>query len=824
MTQQIYPAVDLHLLVNAEIPLRAFAALGGVRIDLATQPVFALQLFPQNPSPPPPPPIVEFVNHRVIGRTVGSTFATLRLQWGAPPGARFNVAMRCTVHHALRQLLLPQPSISVETGRVDRILSVYGRFETATGQSSTHDITSHSYLEYSVAVLSGAPTVTVDPLTGRLKSGDSPGTARITISVAAGLAPPSPTVTLDVHVVAARTDRPILHRFHEGGAIRKRSILFVSEGFTQEEAARFERLVSELGRRMLQVINPYNLLRESFDLYRAFVPSQESGVTFAPPVVPLWGHPQIALATPPDQQLSNGDFLVEDLIVTLGSSPSNPNLTFPQAAAIMAATPAGRNLRLKQITFDVWRSLQHLPAQPRTRETAFGLMLGERRYGSVTEFRTLPTPPPPPARPGTLGIPDVLGDLLQPRFSSRVPTFDERRLPDLTTPGANPETAHIAAQDRFVRSLRTPNGPAGFGSIWATGGDCFGLVVYLLNSDHYGGVRGHGYVAMSIGSGFLLATAPSTLVPGLIDVSPVPRPMPQLFRGLGFRDAPLDMLIDVIAHELAHTEALGSLGDEYGSDSNVPTPPDSPEAIAFVEDSPNTQTLTNARGGPGPAIQPLLLKWNWERIEAAADVADRFASGGFLHVGLAGEDMSRWPSDTIGRTVSLRTKHLRFTGGPQVELIVRAVDPGNLTLRLELLPSSSMEATLILFPPGSTLVLPRVVAGAVTRLVHPAVIAVLAGGPFASSLANCGLNPVQHPPAAIAGFRFPPNRNQTLGAYESSANFNCGAIRPAAECKMRTIAMQPNAVPVDFCFVCKYAMVDAVDCGAHGALDRLYPR
>lgn len=805
MTPRIYPSTDLHLLVGAVVTLDACMSIAGVWTRLSTQPSPTLQLFPNSG-------IVSVAGNvrQVTALSVGTLLATLRLQFGPPANpTRLNAALRVTVHHRMRRIFVPQAAITLESDRADRVLSVYAEFEAAGGVRSTHDVTSHPYLRYAVAVTSGSPNLTVDA-TGRVTSGDAAGSVRITISADPALAAAGPTATLDVTVVVAPADRPILARVHEGMAIRKRSILLLSEGFLQAEKPRFDQLVSAMTQRLLTAVSPYRLLRESFDVYAGFVPSRESGVTLAPPIVPRQGSAQIAFAVPPDQQLAHGDLLVEELLTVLGHPATNP-IAFAAARTQMQGTHP--QFALKQVTFDAWRSLATTPAAARVRETHFGFMIGERHFGTATVMRT-----PPPQT-----IADVALDLLLPREANRSPLFDDRRLPDLTAPGADPARAHLASQDRFVTTLRAPDGPPGFGAIWAQGGESYDLIVYLVSSDHYGGLRGEGYLAMSIGGGILLATAPSTLVPGLTDVAPVPRPIPAALAAAGFRDRPRDSLVDILAHELAHAPSLGSLGDEYGELTRSPT---TAAEIAFVDSSPNTQTLADARGGAGTAVRGDRLKWNWERIEAAASVEDRADAGNFLNIVLVAADLDRWPPGSVGRQVFLRSKELSSTSHPRSpDLTVRSVDRTTHIIQLEVPPSTSAAALVIVFPPGSTLVLPRRDAGgALVRLVHPAVVAAMAAGPFDPSNATCQLLPSQGPPAAVAGFQFPANRRQTLAAYESASKFNCGAIRPAAECKMRTFADQPNATPVDFCFVCKYAMVDAVDPGAHGEIDKEFPR
>ena len=56
-----------------------------------------------------------------------------------------------------------------------------------------------------------------------------------------------------------------------------------------------------------------------------------------------------------------------------------------------------------------------------------------------------------------------------------------------------------------------------------------------------------------------------------------------------------------------------------------------------------------------------------------------------------------------------------------------------------------------------------------------------------------------------------------VGIYEGGNRYACGVFRPTGECNMGP------SEPFEykrFCAVCRYALVDAIDPGQHGALDR----
>ncbi len=482
MPLYIFPSTDLHLLAGATVPLQVFGSIGGQWTDASAIGGYTLGMFGV------PAAIATRAGTTIQAQGVGIAHATLRVHWGLPPDpfTDLNVALRITVHHRLRRIVMPTAAFTVEADRTDRILSVYAQFETAGGVQSTHDVTRLPYSRYAVAVTSGSPKVTVDA-TGRVSSGPTAGSVRITVTADPAVAPAALPEIVDVHVVDAPTDRAILERVHTGTAIRRRSIVVLSEGFTQQQKPAFESLARMIVRRMVKNLSPYDIVRESFDLYTAFVPSQDDGVTFAPPIVAVGTTGNVAVPVTPDQPLGPTDFFVDPLLQVLGHPSGNP-IAF--AAARTAMNAVDNQFTLTQTTFDVWRALATTPAEPRVRETYFGFMMGERHHSASADPVTVA-----PASPPTIA--DVPLDFLRPREDNRTPLRDDHRLPDLAVAGADPDVVYLAQQDRFMQTLRVPGGPQHIGATWAQNGEDFGLVVYLINSDHYGGSRIRRHSAVS---------------------------------------------------------------------------------------------------------------------------------------------------------------------------------------------------------------------------------------------------------------------------------------------------------------------------------------
>lgn len=247
MTSRIYPSCDLHLFPGAPpTPLHLFTNLEGVWTDLGNLVGFSLAMAEVRPPPPavPAQKIATLVNNAIVPGIEGEQLAKLTATIDTGVVQTCDVGLRITVHHALRDLHFPVTKLTLEALRSDRVHTVYGRFANAANVLSTFDITWHTYLTYVVTSLSGAADAVSVDASGRVTTGASPGTARVTVS-AAGV-----STTIDIDVIAAVTDRPIPMARWTGNALRKKSIVLVSEGFTAAEQKRFDDIAFQLAKRI----------------------------------------------------------------------------------------------------------------------------------------------------------------------------------------------------------------------------------------------------------------------------------------------------------------------------------------------------------------------------------------------------------------------------------------------------------------------------------------------------------------------------------------------------------------------------------------------
>ena len=97
-------------------------------------------------------------------------------------------------------------------------------------------------------------------------------------------------------------------------------------------------------------------------------------------------------------------------------------------------------------------------------------------------------------------------------------------------------------------------------------------------------------------------------------------------------------------------------------------------------------------------------------------------------------------------------------------------------------------------------------------------------GAFSKSTSACV--PVEPAVPTIPGFAPPAIALRTIAAHEGGGGFDCGVVHPTGECAMgrrRTATLGSDPGFDDFCFVCKYAIVNAVDPEGLAPLDREYP-
>jgi hypothetical protein len=200
----------------------------------------------------------------------------------------------------------------------------------------------------------------------------------------------------------------------------------------------------------------------------------------------------------------------------------------------------------------------------------------------------------------------------------------------------------------------------------------------------------------------------------------------------------------------------------------------------------------------------------------------------------------------VGKFVLLRTRDLLTAPTVSDRLKVMAVRPRINEVEVELLPGSAPLVPAN-FSPGSVLMAPKRAAavapalGADLELVHGNIRARInakrnplnaADGDPANRV--CVNGSVGTPtgatnfPGGVAGAPRPPRFSSWIvGLFESGRDYRCGVYHPTGICTMRSLTFSDAAAggataAYQFCPVCRYAMVDLIDPSKHGAIDQDY--
>jgi hypothetical protein len=286
------------------------------------------------------------------------------------------------------------------------------------------------------------------------------------------------------------------------------------------------------------------------------------------------------------------------------------------------------------------------------------------------------------------------------------------------------------------------------------------------------------------------------------------------------------------AHELGHS--LG-LGDEYG-EFDTPPPPD---YVDFVNATFANLQSRSVLEDADHHLRTDRLRWAaWPRISAAAVLTAPTALDDDLQnatVTVAAADARAFKK---GDVVRLRTRPLAVAGPPSKPFRIDKFFSGGAIVLVPILKPVVDSNLAAAYPPGSVLL--RAVRSNADpqsdrRLVVQAVLDRIneTGNPLNADPAdkhhrNCKNEELILPTAATnfinhAAPKPPFLSHFTIGVYENASGHFCGIYRPTGICIMATQSFNdfvehcPQAY--QFCLICRYAIVDAIDPTLHPAVD-----
>jgi len=656
----------------------------------------------------------------------------------------------------------------------------------------------------------GASPITVDPVTGVLAATAETGSAKITARFGGNEA----SATVDcAKPWSTQVNLTLVSGPGVPAVNQCPNFLFLPEGFQQGDRLKFKQIVDEVVRLLSTqpAVRPFGAFAGRVNYWMGWVPSPVAGVSVLNeldrdrPQTPAGTGSTIELPSP-QRPPTTGTWTLEQLINEVGLPVPNGDSgrTIAELLPVWRARygPHVTEGNLKKDLVTAWLSLADRLLL-NERNTAFHIAFGER------------------------------------------PALDER-IPDRGL-ARNPRRLHAADFAVFLEALRGPKGEP-LGHLWATGKDR-DLIVMLCRSARDGGLndtregppRGK-LLAVSL-AGDLTHRLEVTAAGGW-DLRPDPIPRPRELHFNSWMTA---------AHELAHS---WTLGDEYGEFTRPPTP----LTITETKEDANLQSrdsLLVSKTGPGGQVTKVLesqnIKWGkWPRIAKAALLLEnprRIDGTNKLRLALfpvPGPVLPAKARFAPGDIVRLRTRPLPTSAGYSKAFRVERIAG----LALEVVPVDGIavdDAFLARFPAKSVVMAPvresdpdpthgrygrplglmsdeaRARIDHTNNPLNAQPLATEAGPPNDIPNRPCVNVELKVPTSAtntLTRVWLPPPRfpSWVIGLYENGGRHFCGIYRPTGVCIMTATEFRDSGKKLsfyEFCLVCRYAIVDAVDPRLH---------
>jgi hypothetical protein len=727
-----------------------------------------------------------------------------------PDGAQDQTVIRIHVHDSVKDIWLSPPTLTVRQGTNECQFTVLARFTDDT----VADITDWQGLSFNS---DNEAAVTV-AASGVLTAVTTSGSASITATLS-GAPNPSPPVTANAGVSWADLAKAATVSFVAGRVApdmadadnsqpdsvqsvvaAATNVLFISDGFQNDQRFDYRNIVNTIARVMrgdegayATAFQPFGLLKNSFNFWTVFIPSQQDGVTVL------------------------GEFFDVTLSQLIGSSVIPP--TQPASdAAIWSFREFMYEVGLP-IPADATRTLPELLADW---QQLFGPHVTEARVADLfkTSWNVMPFHSLLNERDTAFGM--TISDL--PRASDIYPR-------NAATMVLSARRTSVASFQEFVSNLTVSGFP--IGDQWKTGGPDASFVGFLCLSDMEAGTEQgtRGFFTVSTGRNVRHVNLKKAADSGLeIETGPV-------------ISTHRHLMASNFAHEFGH--ALG-LADEYGDGAGTSlsngsdTEPGAINAQAKVVIAP-------AASSP-PAYDSSKISWLYPRITAAGvvsrDLADTDITSAGIVVPLIVAYSAQFAVNDIvrfwARPVLLAASFDLFVhdffrvsavAADSVTILPVTVTAGsNATTDVDM-STFAHDLFLAHFSAGTSysVIRPLRVAGDEIKLVAAPILKHIndsngplnapPGTPTAACVAASSSSSNMTPTNLPALSRMPRTKADIVGIYEGGAYHDCGVFRPAGRCRMRENNVDTNV----FCHVCRYTIVDAINPAAHGDLDKLYP-
>ncbi|QDQ09589.1 M64 family metallopeptidase [Streptomyces spectabilis] len=733
--------------------------------------------------------------------------------------------------------------------------SLYAKFsDDGSGADLVGDITGHGY----VTLVSNSASVAVADR-GRLQ-GLVETAAPVTVTGTFLEQPPlsKPPLVLPVRVVDYGKSRPVLEPVRVpdvAHADAKANIVFLAEGFRQADRPLFDRLVQQTADEMFTKPRhePYGMLKNSFNVFKVFTPSQDEQATcgfhvtdntvgFGVKGVPIPSAPAYPKAL-------KGSYRLRQLVELVGLPKRGENRNTQQLKALWARQqiPGFDPRQADDALIEAWKA-HRSDGVLQASDTMFGLYLGSRwADGSrVPTTTTLAAPVPgkddptdPIERPKLAALITRLHHFYMMRPQQAL-TLDPRRHPpelyaneNLVNPG-NSILSYLGG----LRYSLPPNPP--IGTNWVPDSSTVKQSKGLVSIISYDGVNGGSAINLdTLTSSTVANSAP---VPFTSDAArpellrrTTPAP-PSPARPLGVVD--LDSFINKAAHEFGHVFDLEDEYEEFGLSD------DSDDALG-ARDIPtdNITSIGFLRSSPAPARTLAVDRVKWlvlPRIRVSSRLVEATlpdtARPRQITVTVGPDEIAKWVQaradgaevSLLNRSAQPNRQQLPLPPTNQLDYLtgLRIVEVRDEARGIFVLEGPSTVTIQQSFREGSVVFVPRRnPGGSPSFVVEEEVVAFLRSTrlPLNSNRVLTVPSRDDQLPVPIFNFRPPFHSFLTVGLYEGARHVSRGFYRPTGACKMRNQDDQVHDGR-QFCHVCKWLLVNLVDGGQHALLDRqFYP-
>jgi hypothetical protein len=732
--------------------------------------------------------------------------------------------------------------------------SVYARFsdDHDAGTDLIGDITGHGF----VALTSSDPTTFTVTTGGRLlglKTTPDPAHPPRVSGTWAALNPHDTPGSVPVQVVDYTGSHPILKSVRttglDAGFAAKHNIIFLAEGFGAGDEELFTGLVEQTTEEMFTKPRhePYPLLKDHFNVFQAFTPSTQRTLT-----------PGLSVTTDKSNRLPRGTpipaadpfpdplkYRMNDLISLVGlptrnEPPDEAGLRKKWTDQGLTGPDPNNDLNLDRVdtaVIEEWRK-HRADGILNARDTFYGMYTGVRwgdRFGRPSidpvtgQVRAIV--PPADDKPAEKATRDFVRRVYEFYTNQVAGTvilqLDPRRHPpELYATSFQTNVDNTVTQ--FLGGLTfvaPPSTTLAIGQEWLPNDRAFqrsrGLVVMLCLDDHFMGqnINNRSLTALSGGRNPVIdfVQAPN----GSMTRTPPAK-----------IDPDLDEIVSTVAHELGHSF---NLDDEYENSGGPGPAPSDPDVDIAADNVTQFGFITAGDENFPDDISPLKVKWLTvprtfvsSRLTGSTTTV---ANG--LRVPIDRNDVGQWmrAKATPGLPVELRTitytppptKQLPLDDPELIDLSIVDVDPAGAVIVAGIgVPPATQ------FPAGSLLRIPLLDKpnGDALFAVEAPVVQFLRDfhRPINRDTDTKLPNNNKDVPRLIRGLLPPCKSYQVLGVYEGAEHFAAHYYRPAGACKMRD-NHEKNEQAGQFCFICKWLIVNRVDPGMHGFLtQRFYPK